>query len=149
MYSGARLGTYFKSTDYSTHRFVTSDTGGLKDGFGQGLRLSFLNTQEGKPALRQTYYLYEGKPFFLLEVALESPTVISTNWLAPLQVGKPGTASIGDSKDERGLIVPCDNDNFVRYQGAPIDSAGSSYEVSSIYDNTSRKGLVIGSITHL
>jgi hypothetical protein len=148
VYSGARLGAYFKSTDYSAHRFVASDTRRLRDGFGLGLRLSFLHTQEGKPALRQTYYLYEGKPFFLLEIALESPTVISTNWLAPLQVGKPGTVSIGESKDERVLIVPWDNDNFVRYRGAPIDSAGSSYEVTSIYDNTSRKGLVIGSISH-
>jgi hypothetical protein len=148
VYSGARLGTYFKSTDYSAHRFLTSDTRPLKDGFGRGVRLSFLNTAEGQPALRQTYYLYEGKPFFLLEVVLESPTVISTNWLAPLQVDKPGTVNIGDTKDERVLIVPWDNDNFVRYRGAPIDGAGSSYEVTSIYDNVSRKGLVIGSITH-
>jgi len=82
-YSAARLGTFLKSTDYSTHQFLASDVRRLRDGFGRGVRLSFLNTEEGKPALRQIYYLYEGRPFFLLEITLESPTAISTNWLAP------------------------------------------------------------------
>ena len=147
-YSAARLGTFLKSTDYSTHQFLASDVRRLRDGFGRGVRLSFLNTEEGKPALRQMYYLYEGRPFFLLEITLESPTAISTNWLAPLQMDKPGNVSIGGSADERVLIAPWDNDNFMRYRGEPIDSAGSSYEVTSIYDNVSRNGLVIGSVTH-
>ena len=147
-YSAARLGTFLKSTDYSTHRFLSSDIRRLSDGFGRGVKLSFLNTEEDTPALRQTYYVYEGKPFFFLEMALESPTVISTNWLAPLQLDKPGSVNIGASADERVLIVPWDNDNFMRYRGDPIDSAGSSYEVTSIYDNVSRNGLVIGSVTH-
>ena len=147
-YSAARLGAFLKSTDYSTHQFLTSDVRRLSDGFGRGVRLSFLNTEKGKPALRQTYYLYEGRPFFLLEIALESPTVISTNWLAPLQLDKPGSVNIGGSAGERVLIVPWDNDNFMRFRGEPIDSAGSSYEVTSIYDNVGRNGLVIGSLTH-
>ncbi|PYT95223.1 MAG: hypothetical protein DMG38_27950 [Acidobacteria bacterium] len=52
------------------------------------------------------------------------------------------------ASDGRILIVPWDNDNFVRYRGEVIDGSGSSYEVTSIYDNSSRNGLVIGSITH-
>ena len=147
-YSAARVGTLLKSTDYSTHRFLTSDVRRLSDGFGRGVRFSFLNTEKGKPALRQTYCLYEGKPFFLLEITLESPTAISTNWLAPVQVDKPGSVNIGASADEHVLIVPWDNDNFMRYRGEPINSAGSTYEVTSIYDNVSRNGLVIGSVTH-
>ena len=57
-YSAARLETLRKSTDYSTHRFLSSDIQALIDGLGRGVRLSFLNTEPGKPALRQTYYLY-------------------------------------------------------------------------------------------
>lgn len=148
VYSSARLGAFLKSTDYSTHRFLASDIRRLSDGFGRGVRLSFLNTEEGKPGLRQTYSLYEGRPFFLLEVALESPAVINTNWLSPIQLDKPGGVNIGGSADERVLIVPWDNDNFMRYQGEPINSSGSSYEVTSIYNNVSRNGLVIGSVTH-
>jgi hypothetical protein len=146
-YSAARLGTFLKSTDYSTHRFLSSDVRRLSDGFGRGVRLSFLNTEEGKPALRQSYYLYEGRPFFLLEITLESPTAISTNWLAPLQLDKPGSVNIGASADERVLIVPWDNDNFMRYRGEPIDSAGSSYEVTSIYHGIRRR-ILFGNSGH-
>ena len=89
----------------------------------------------------------EGR-LFLLEVTLESPTAISTNWLAPLQMDKPSNVNIGGSADERVLIAPWDNDNFIRYRGERIDSAGSSYEVTSIYDNGGRNGLAIGSVTH-
>lgn len=147
-YSAARLGTFLRGTDYPTHRFLNSEVRQLNDGFGRGVRVSFSNTEEGKPALRQIYYLYEGRSFFLVQITLESPTAISTNWLAPLQLDKPASVNLGASGDERVLIVPWDNDNFMRYRGEPIDSAGSSYEVTSIYDNVSRNGLVIGSVTH-
>jgi len=83
-YSSARAGSLLKGTDYSNHRLAASGIRPLQDGFGRGIRLSFLNTWEGKPALRQTYYLYEEKPYFFLEAALENPTTIATNWLVPL-----------------------------------------------------------------
>jgi alpha-galactosidase len=147
-YSGVRIGSVLKTTEYTKHAFSMSDMQPLSDGFGRGIKLNFVNTADGKPALRQTYFLYEDRRYFLLEVSVESNKVISTNWLAPIQVDRPAGVDIGSSADPRVLIVPWDNDHFIRYRSEPINSATSSYEVTSIYDNSRRKGLVVGSITH-
>jgi hypothetical protein len=45
-------------------------------------------------------------------------------------------------------VVPFANDGFVRYNAMPINNSGTSYEVGAFYDNTSRNGLVVGSVTH-
>ena len=51
------------------------------------------------------------------------------NWTEPR-----GGADIGSFRDARVLIVPWDNDHFIRYCSDPINTGGTSYEVSSIYD---------------
>ena len=148
-YCGARTDTLLKSTDYAKHRFLSSDVRPLLDGFGKGIQLGLLHTAEvGKPALRQTYYFYEGKRYLLLEVHVESTAEIQTNWVAPLQWEGFKGLDIGSAFDPRVLIVPWDNDHFIRFRGAPINGTGSSYEVTAIYDNRSRKGLVVGSVSH-
>jgi hypothetical protein len=148
VYSSARVGSLLKSTDYTRHTFLISDIRPLLDGFGRGIKLSFTSTTEGKPAFHQIYYLYEGKRYFLLKTRLEDRAEISTNWLAAIQLDMPKGIDIGASADPRVLIVPWDNDHFIRYRSEPINSANTSYEVTSIYDNASRHGLVVGSLTH-
>lgn len=147
-YSSVRIASVLKSTEYNKHAFSNSDIRLVADDFGRGIKLSFLNTTDGKPTLRQNYYLYQDRSYFLLEVNVESSNEVSTNWLAPIQVDKAAGVDIGSSADPRVLIVPWDNDHFIRYRSEPINSAASSYEVTSIYDNSSRNGLVFGSITH-
>ena|SRR5205807_585967 len=61
---------------------------------------------------------------------------------------EPRGADIGSSRDARVLIVLWDNDHFIRCRSNPINTSGTSYEVSSIYDSGSRHGLVVGSMTH-
>jgi hypothetical protein len=47
------------------------------------------------------------------------------------------------------LIVPFDNDSFTfSYDAMPINNTSLSYEASAFYDNTTRNGLVVGSVTH-
>lgn len=46
------------------------------------------------------------------------------------------------------LRVPFDNDKWVRYRAFPADTTFSSSEVGCLYDNTTRFGLVAGSLTH-
>jgi len=47
------------------------------------------------------------------------------------------------------LIVPFDNDSFTfSYNAMPINNTSMSYEASAFYDNTTRSGLVVGSVTH-
>lgn len=55
--------------------------------------------------------------------------------------------------DNRVLITPYDNDAWSRYQARTINTSLNnnnyiSSEMTAVYDNTSRKGLVIGSVTH-
>jgi alpha-galactosidase len=56
---------------------------------------------------------------------------------------------VGSHGDVRVLQVPFDNDAFVTYDAAPISPiAETSFEVAAIYDDTSRNGIVVGSVTH-
>ena len=53
------------------------------------------------------------------------------------------------SGDTRALFVPYDNDAWIRYNAYPLNSADfTASEVTNIYNNTNRKGLVIGSLEH-
>ena len=147
-HAGVQLDSLVKSTSYDAHSFSASNVSPLADGFGKGVKVSLLNTGSGKPALRQTYYLYEGKPYFFVEVVVESSTAVSTNWLAPIMVDTPAGVDIGSYADNQVLFVPWDNDHFIRYRTNPINGTRTSYEATAIYDNVSRKGLVLGSVTH-
>ena len=59
-----------------------------------------------------------------------------------------GGVDIGAYNDTRALYVPFDNDHFVRYNAMPMNTTSNSYEGCAFYDNTTRNGLVVGSVTH-
>lgn len=54
----------------------------------------------------------------------------------------------GDSGDIRVLMVPFDNDKWDRFKSLPYRDSELSYGVTSIYNEDSRKGLVIGAVRH-
>jgi hypothetical protein len=69
--------------------------------------------------------------------------------MAPVVVDTPGGVDVGQYGDPRVLRVPFDNDMFVSYDAAPLaNDTGTSFEVLAVYDNTSRNGIVVGSVTH-
>lgn len=123
----------------------------LADGFGKGIGIHILNHGE-KADLTQYYYFYEELPYFLCEAVVSAETEeVSTNYIAPVFSCK------GDYKtnvlsvpgdDVRFLFTPYDNDAFVRYSADPLLTASESYEVTAIYDNNVRNGLIAGSVTH-
>lgn len=65
-----------------------------------------------------------------------------------------GSASAGsfvaaDPADPlRALLIPFDNDKWVRYESKAMPETLESYEATAIYRNGSRAGLVLGSVTH-
>jgi len=74
---------------------------------------------------------------------------LQSRWMGPVVMDTAGGVDIGSYNDVRALIVPFDNDSFTfSYDAMPINNAGTSYEVSAFYDNTTRNGLVVGSVTH-
>jgi hypothetical protein len=104
------------------------------------------STKVGYPTMKQHFTLVGGN-YFLTQVELVG-TTLSSNWMSPMMTDTTGSVDIGSYSDERALFVPYDNDAWTRYNAKPINGLSTSYEVSAFYDNTSRNGLVTGSVTH-
>ena len=143
-YAGVQLSSYVTSKDYSSRIYTLTK---ISDANGTGKRMEVLS-KGGNPAMRQKFYIYDNKPYILTEVQIESASVQSSNWMGPLVVDAAGRVDIGTTSDYRLLWVPFDNDSFSRYNAASINSVGTSFEVSAFYDNTSRNGIVVGSLEH-
>jgi hypothetical protein len=144
-YASATLGAaQITSKGYSTH---VPSTVSFSDTFGPGTKVEILSTGGPAAAMRQVFFLYDNTLFCETQVILEG-TGLSGNRMAPLDVLNTGGVDIGGGADIRGLRVPWDNDGFVRYNAGTINRSDTSYEVAAFYDNTSRKGLIIGSVSH-
>lgn len=143
-YAGVQLARYVTSRDYTRHTYTVAD---ISDANGTGIRVDITGTGS-YPAMRQTFYIYENKPYILTEVRIESNKTQSSNWMGPVVVDNPGGVDIGSYSDDRLLWIPFDNDSYVRYNAASINNTGTSFEACAIYDNTTRKGLVVGSVEH-
>ena len=136
-YSGVTLNTgYIKGTSYSSWSYVvTSSNQVAVTALGSGL-----------PMMVQ-YFTLDQNDSFLVRVDV-SGSSLSANWMGPVVVDSTGGAYLGVTNDNRALLVPFDNDGFVTYNAEPINNSGTSYEVGAFYDNTTRNGLVVGSVTH-
>jgi Alpha galactosidase C-terminal beta sandwich domain len=136
-YSGIGLNTgYIKGISYSSWSYVVS-------GSNQAVVTS---TGSGLPMMKQ-YFTLDQNDSFLVRVDV-SGFKLKANWMGPVVVDAAGGVDIGITNDNRALVVPFDNDGFVRYNAMPINSSSTGYEVAAFYDNTSRNGLVVGSVTH-
>ncbi|CAM3530752.1 carbohydrate-binding protein [Paenibacillus lupini] len=141
------------SSKYSDHSFKLSEVEKIKDGHGKGVRITVENRSEGLPTMKQIYQLYEDQSYFLVSQQVVSSSTVSSNDMAPLVVNASGGVDLGSYGDNRVLITPYDNDAWSRYQARTINTSLNnnnyiSSEMTAIYDNTSRSGLVIGSVTH-
>jgi alpha-galactosidase len=136
-YSGVTLSTgYIRGIDYSGRSFqINGSTQAVVTATGVGL-----------PTMKQFLTLTESNSF-LTRLVVEG-TSLSANWIAPVVVDSVGGVDLGVANDNRALCVPFDNDHFVRYDAKPINNTAISYEVAAFYDNTTRNGLVVGSLEH-
>jgi hypothetical protein len=136
-YSGVGLSTgYIKGISYSSWNYAGNGSN----------RVVVTATGSGLPVMKQ-YFTLDQNDSFLVRVDV-SGSNLKANWMGPVVVDATGGVNIGITNDNRALVVPFDNDGFVRYNAMPINSSSTGYEVAAFYDNTSRNGLVVGSITH-
>jgi hypothetical protein len=136
-YSGVTLSSgYVASTNYSARAWAIVS----------GNQIVVSNTGGGYPAMNQ-YFTLDQDDSFLTRVDM-SGSNISANWMAPVVVNKPGGVDIGSYGDDRALFVPFDNDHFVSYNSEGINGSDTGNEAGAFYDNTTRNGLVVGSVTH-
>lgn len=112
------------------------------------------SSKPGAPSLLQHIWLYDGKPLVSIEAELDAEaSKTGTRHFDAVLIQESGAVQVGPQTSLRVLHVPFDNDMWFRYDSVPVADmkAGQAYsgeEVTAIYDNTSRQGLVLGSITH-
>jgi len=138
-YSGVTFNTgYMKGISYSAWTYTLVGTN----------EAVITATGVGLPTMKQ-YFTLDQPDSFLVRVEATGSN-LSANWMGPVVVDSAsgGIVDIGITNDNRALYVPFDNDGFVSYNAMPINSSSTSYEVGAFYDNTSRNGLVVGSVTH-
>ena len=119
----------------------------LNDEFGSGKLVSILsNTPDATVTITHHYYLYSDKDYLLTDFTIESANQLSTNYMSPvLSVTSSSFLSLGKNST---LVVPYDNDKWVRYNSVNFGTPTTSYEVGVIYNKTNRQGLIVGSIEH-
>jgi hypothetical protein len=136
LYSGGVLTNYITGTVYSSRTWtVASNT------------VEITLTGNGLPAMEQTFVLAQTNSFLTCVSMVGSG--LQSRWMGPVVMDMTGGVDIGTYSDDRALIVPFDNDSFTfSYDAMPINNTNLSYEASAFYDNTTRNGLVVGSVTH-
>jgi alpha-galactosidase len=112
------------------------------------------NSGPGMPDLLQHVWLYDGKPELVIQAELgREASIIGTRHFDAVILKGREFLRAGNNADLRVLHVPFDNDMWFRYDSmAAADmKAGERYssdEVTTIYNNESRQGFVMGSVTH-
>ncbi len=136
---------------YSDHRLE----GPADSVASSGLReYTIHNTGHGLPELMQHIWLTPGRPTLSIQAELDKDaSQIGTRRFDAVVVHRESPATLPRSNDLRVLHVPFDNDMWFRFASVPVASNNegnvtSGEEVTSIYDNTTRHGIVLGSITH-
>ncbi len=120
----------------------------ITDGFGTGMCFTVTRSGENLPSVIQRFFLYEGKDYFLTDVALSDEKGVETNYLRPISTEPDTRCDILGKGDNRVLIVPFDNDKWVRYRSSDLRGGVNSFEVSAVYNADTRRGIVIGSVEH-
>jgi alpha-galactosidase len=135
-YSGVELTSYITGTIYSNRTWVVTNN-----------EVDVTLSGTGLPTMKQVFILDQDNSFLTrLEVYGAG---LQSRWMGPVVMDTTGGVDIGSYSDDRALIVPFDNDSWTfAYSALPINNRGTSYEVSAFYDNTTRNGLVVGSVTH-
>jgi alpha-galactosidase len=98
-------------------------------------------TDEKLPTLVQSFYQY--KDYVLTDFTLQSATGdITSNYMAPVNM------TVSNVYDH-ALFIPFDNDKWIRFQSHVLDTTSfTSYETTAVFNGTTRKGLVVGSVEH-
>lgn len=133
-------GAAIQSTSPSYTRQVSTGANGETD--------VTLSATDGTPTMVQRFII-NSNDYVLVQVQLQG-TNLSSNSMSPIVTTDPASVDLGSYGDTRFLMVPFDNDNWASYNAASSNglNMATAYEASAFYDNTSRNGLVIGSVTH-
>lgn len=152
-FNGATVVTNASAYAFSDQQYVSSNfatavytSTPFTDNIGSGTKHIFTLSGNYTLGMQQIFYTYTNKNYVAVQVVLtgNGSNCYKMSPLTSYQV----TPNFG-SGDTRAVFVPYDNDAWVRYNAYPLNSADfTASEVTNIYNNTNRKGLVIGSLEH-
>lgn len=115
----------------------------ITDAFGKG-KLYRIIQSGGSIRMEQLFYVYPGQSYFFTQVKVYGAAV-AAGYISPLTTDE----LVIEGKDQRGLVVPFDNDMWVRFDVQALPSAEyTSSEVTALYDEQSHWGTIIGSVEH-
>lgn len=108
--------------------------------------------EENDLRLIQQLRVTPDSPYFLAQASVKDLLEEETrsNYIAPLDFAYPDARCdpLFLSLDQKMLLVPYDNDMWVRYESAPLRPGRTSYDVTAIYDEHTNQGLVIGALDY-
>jgi alpha-galactosidase len=152
-FNGAAVITKASAYAFSDQQYVSSNfatavytSESFTDNIGSGTKHIFTLSGNYTLGMQQIFYTYTNKNYLAVQVVLtgNGSNCYKMSPLTSYQV----TPNFG-SGDTRAVFVPYDNDAWVRYNAYPLNAADfTASEVTNIYNNTNRKGLVIGSLEH-
>lgn len=140
-------GREYNTAHYERHELKSKEAI-VREGFGKGVHLVILHQSSKLPQLEQHFYVYESVPFVLVQSTIQSDKEIKVNRIAVVQ-SKQVTLNAGNQQEELSILrIPFDNDKWVRYTVVkpPVDV--ESYEAAAVFEPDSRRGLILGSLTH-
>lgn len=150
-------GEVYDTSDFASATVTSSD---VDDAAGAARAYTISYKADALPTVDQKFYLFDNRDYFLTEVTLKSDSKISSNYIAPIVTEEQNLFLPADNSN-RFLTVPFDNDGFVTYgshtlgctaQDKPamgrIPRDSISFEVTSIFNGNTQKGLVLGSVEH-
>lgn len=157
--SGAQLatGTILSTAAYSSHD-LEEPRNGASDEAGSHKpavrEITIRSSSPGLPDILQHIWLYDDQPAVSIQAELgRDAGMAGTRHFDAVMLQGATSIQLGAGATPRFLHVPFDNDMWFRYISWPVAGMKpgqeySSNEVTAIYDNASRQGLVLGSIDH-
>lgn len=144
---GRRLAT----SDYASHELLRN-AGKQPNAFIK--EFIIVSRSLGKPSLLQHLRLSNDQTWFSIQLELDAAaSAVGTRHIDAVLLDGSSSIEVKADAALRVLHVPFDNDMWFRYDSEPVaelsrDKTLSSNEVTAIYNNDSREGLVLGSIDH-
>lgn len=148
--SGAYAQAVLEGTAVNSYDAVemTTAESEVSDCFGQGKKYAVTYLMGDGTRLLQSLSFYPALPYFIVQLeATRDGGEVRSNRLSPL-LSTATAAFLPDSKQNRMLFVPWDNDGFISYASNYLRKEMYSYTVTAIFNSDSRYGLITGAVDH-
>ena len=133
--------------DIRTAALRSRNTENISDCLGEGRQITSVY-EDGALTLTQKLTLYPEGDLVIQIFLQEKGKLARTRYMAPFFAPYPDASGkrIFLSLDQKMLLVPYDNDMWLRYESCVPAAGRPSYDVAAVYDENTFEGLVIGAL---